>query len=285
MSARIDDSAHILAVGLTVSDLERSLAFYTYNLGLRVTHQEADSAGLGAGGGAPFLFLQEHRGARRVPSATGLYHFAVLVPRRADLGSALLAMAARQTRFSGFADHLVSEAIYLSDPDGNGIEVYRDRPREAWTHEGSFVRMTVDPLDLEGIAAEADAAPEQWQGLPAGTRLGHIHLQVSSIPETEAFYGTILGFDLTARLGPQASFFSAGGYHHHIGANTWMSEGSTPPAPASAGLREFQVALPSEASVRRIRDQITGAGLAVIDTETGIVVRDPSGISVRLRAA
>ncbi len=282
MDFHIDDQAVVSAVSVTVSDLDRALAFYTRNIGLRLFDRAPDSARMGAPDGRPFLHLHEHRNARHVRGTTGLYHFAILVPSRAELARALMAMAERGTRFTGFADHLVSEALYLSDPDGNGIEIYRDRPREEWTREGGFVRMTVDPLDLDGLAAEAAGGVETWNGLPAGTRLGHIHLHVASIDASERFYTTVFGFDLTARLGRQASLFSAGGYHHHIGVNTWAGEGAPPPPPDAVGLREFHVALPSEAGVRALRDRVTGAGMPVIDTDSGLVVRDPSGNTVRV---
>ncbi len=282
MDFRIDEQAVVSAVAITVSDLDRALAFYTRNAGLHLFQREPDSARLGAPDGPPFLFLHEHRNARHPRGTSGLYHFAILLPSRTELARALTAMLERGTRFTGFADHLVSEALYLSDPDGNGIELYRDRPRQEWTREGGFVRMTVDPLDLDGLAAEAAASVEPWSGLPAGTRLGHIHLHVSSIEASERFYSAVFGFDLTARLGRQASFFSAGGYHHHIGVNTWAGEGAPPPPPDAVGLREFHIELPSEAGVRALRDRVTGAGMPVIDTDSGLVVRDPSGNTLRV---
>jgi catechol 2,3-dioxygenase len=184
----------------------------------------------------------------------------------------------------GAADHLVSEALYLADPEGNGIELYRDRPREEWIRDAGGVRMATDPLDVEALLAEGGAASEPWAGLPEGTRMGHIHLRVAEIPATERFYRDVLGFDLTARYGDSASFFSAGGYHHHIAANTWGSAGA-PPLPAGAlGLREFTVALPNQAELKRVAARIQAAGIPMDETADGmdktadgILVKDPAG--------
>lgn len=207
----IDPATQVGVISLTVADLDRSVAFYTDALGFSVLQRGAAAATLGVAG-MPLLLLTEHSGARPWPVyATGLYHFAILVPSRSDLGRWLRHWFALGYPMPGQADHLVSEALYLSDPDGNGIEIYRDRPRGTWTWANGQVRMATDPLDIRGLLAEADQHDEPWTGLAAGTRLGHIHLQVGDIPAAAAFYHGVLGFNIVAQL-PSALFVSAGGY-------------------------------------------------------------------------
>ena len=239
-------------VTLRVASLERSAEFYEQVLGFRpvpgasagTLERSADSQVLGSEDGTPLLTLLERPGARPMPRrASGLYHFAILLPTRAELGRALRRLADAGIEV-GSADHLVSEALYISDPDGNGIEIYRDRPRSAWKWNGSTVQMAVDPLDLQGLLAEAAREPRPGTGLPAGTRMGHVHLQVSDIAQALAFYQGLLGFELTAQM-QGAAFISAGKYHHHLGLNTWQSRGA-PPAPAgTAGLESLVVEVPN----------------------------------------
>src|SRR4051812_31941684 len=178
----------------------------------------------------------------RPPGTTGLFHLAILVPTRVELARA----ARRVMRFgwslTGASDHLVSEALYLNDPEGNGIEIYRDRPREEWRYdERGEMQMATIPLDLDGVMGELAPDANGDAGMPAGTRTGHVHLQVSELPAAEEFYEHGLGFDVTVRSYPGALFVSAGGYHHHIGMNTWTSQGGSPPPPGSRGLDWFQV--------------------------------------------
>ncbi len=226
----LDPATQVGLLSLTVADLERSLTFYTDVFGFALLARAGANATLGAGG-TPLLLLTEHAGASPWPhdryGYTGLYHFAILVPSRADLGRWLRHWLERGMPLPGQGDHLVSEALYISDPDGNGIEIYRDRPRAEWTWVNGQVRMAVDPVDIQGVLAEGDRAGQAWDGLPAGTRLGHMHLQVGDIATARAFYCGVLGFDLVAEM-PTALFVSAGGYHHHIGMNTWHSQGAQP---------------------------------------------------------
>jgi catechol 2,3-dioxygenase len=176
------------------------------------------------------------------------------------------------------SDHLVSEALYLSDPDGNGIELYRDRPRGEWAYDDGQLQMATLPLDLRSLADELAAADGPQTIVPAGTTIGHVHLQVASIPEAEAFYHGVLGFDVIVRGYPGALFVSAGGYHHHLGLNTWHSAGSGPAAPGAVGLRSYEVALPNQAELARVLDRVRDAGLALeAHGADSAAVRDPSG--------
>ena len=275
-----DSSIHpattIGAVYLTVADLDRSLRFYQEALGFQVRQRAGDTARLGAGGPADLLVLAERPGARPTRRTTGLYHFAVLVPARLELARSLRRLAETRTPLQGFSDHLVSEAIYLADPDGNGIEIYRDRPREEWPRKNDQIQMATDPLDLDGILAELERETEPWSGLHPQTTIGHIHLHVADLGAAQAFYHGVLGFDLIQRLAGSADFVSAGGYHHHIGYNTWAGVGAPPPPPDAAGLRYFVVRLPNDAELARVADRVRKAGLPLEETEAGLLTRDPS---------
>jgi catechol 2,3-dioxygenase len=281
----IHPSTRIGAVSLTVSNLSRSLKYYQDNIGFRLRETARNTAYLGAGGRDLLLLTEDSRATRPPEYSTGLYHFAILTPSRLDLAHALSRLVETNTPLQGFSDHLVSEAIYLADPDGNGIEIYRDRPREEWPLTNGRLRMASDPLDLEGLSRELVDQPERQRELPAGTIIGHMHLKVSRIDETERFYRDVLGFSLMQRFGPAATFLSAGGYHHHIGANTWAGTNAPPPPAGSVGLRWFEVLLPDEASLASVVGRLEGAGIAVEPEEAGMLTRDPSGNGVYLRLA
>ncbi len=261
-------------VELTVSDLERSLDYYRKAIGLGVRQEVDGRASLG--GDSELLVLHEVPGAQPAPRNTGLFHFALLVPERRDLAVWLAHAIREQVPMTGVSDHFVSEALYLRDPDGHGIEIYADRPREVW--EGQVARMTTEPLDLENLLGELDD-PEQepFDGLPGGTVMGHVHLQVAEIPETLRFYRDVMGFDEMATLGSQATFLAAGGYHHHVGANTWASAGAPPPPEHSASLRLATVVLPDSASRDEVVGRVAATGQDPEETPEGPVVRDPSG--------
>ena len=262
------------AVELTVSDLERSLDYYRRSIGLGIREQGNGRASLG--GDSELLVLHEVPGAEPAPRNTGLFHFALLVPERRDLAAWLAHAIREQVPMTGVSDHFVSEALYLRDPDGHGIEIYADRPRELW--EGQVARMTTEPLDLENLLRELDD-PEQetFDGLPGGTVMGHVHLQVADIPETLRFYRDVMGFDEMATLGSQATFLAAGGYHHHVGANTWASAGASPPPEGSASLRLASVVLPDSASRDEVVGRVAAIGQDPEEKPEGPVVRDPSG--------
>ncbi len=270
-------------LALTVADLARSLAFYQEVLGFALL-QEADGYAILGAVTTPLLALHEQQGAQPAPpNATGLYHFAILLPTRADLARALLHLVESGYPLGGASDHLVSEALYLSDPDGNGIEIYRDRPRDEWPHRNGQLQMGTDPLDLHALLAEAQSQPHPWNGLPSGTRLGHMHLQVADIPQARDFYHGVLGFDVIfdwERMG--ALFVSAGGYHHHLGLNTWQSRGGRPAPEGSAGLRYFTVHLPDADALAPLLARLDSAGVPYREEEGGIVIEDPWHNSILL---
>ncbi|MBI5650250.1 MAG: VOC family protein [Chloroflexi bacterium] len=268
-------------VRIAVSDLQRALDFYQNTLGFKLHRREGNHARLGAGEN-DLLVLDELPNARRVNRATGLYHFAMRVPSRVALAHALKQLADTNAPLQGFADHLVSEAIYLADPDGNGIEIYRDRPRDEWRDARGNLKMGTEPLDVRGVLDELKNNGAPWHGLERGTVLGHMHLKVAHIADAEEFYCGILGFDFIMRYGPAALFVSAGGYHHHIGLNTWESAGA-PPLPSDAlGLREFVVRVPNRAELDPVIERAQKAGIAIRETDAGFVVRDPSQNEIAL---
>lgn len=278
---KLPAATHMGAVTLAVSDLERSVGYYTEIIGLRVLEQTGDSAVLGAGQ-TPLLRLQALPDARRQPSrTTGLYHVAILLPSRADLGRVIINFSQRQYRLEGVADHLVSEALYLSDPDGNGLEIYRDRPRDEWVWDGERVRMSTDPLDVEGIVASVPDPDQPFTGMPDGTVIGHVHLRVADVAQARAFYVDTLGFDPVAEW-RGALFVSAGRYHHHLGLNTWQSAGA-PPAPAdSVGLREFVIVLPDEDSVQALVGRLSANGIPHEQAGDRLVFDDPFSNRIRV---
>jgi catechol 2,3-dioxygenase len=260
-------------VHLTVANLERALTFYQDKLGFQLHWRDGDTAYLGAGG-SDLLVLTELPGARSVSGVTGLYHFAILTPSRVALAQSLRHLAETRTPLQGFSDHLVSEALYLADPDGNGIEIYRDRPRGEWPRQNGQLQMATDPLDIEGILAELGPQPEPWTGLQPETIIGHVHLHMATIPGAEAFYIDTLGFDPILRYGPSASFVSAGGYHHHLGLNTWAGVNAPPPPPDAVGLRYFSITLPDAAALAAVVERIEQTGVAFQEKDEVVFLRD-----------
>ena len=280
---RLPEATRLGAVRLQVADLSRSLDWYRRVLGLRVLDQTPGRAALGPqGADAVLVELHERPGAAPVPrrGRLGLYHFALLLPDRAALARFVRHLGAIGER-AGMSDHRVSEALYLSDPDGLGIEVYADRPRAEWRHEGRQLVMATDPLDLDRLLPEAGSA--EWAGLPAGTVLGHVHLFVADLARAEAFYHAGLGFDKVVWSYPGALFLSAGGYHHHLGTNTWAT-GAAPAAEADARLLEWEIVLPGEADVEAAASSLAAAGVAVAREPGGTTASDPWGTLLRLRA-
>lgn len=285
---RLPDETHLGPVVLQVSDLARSSAFYERVLGLRVVARDASQAVLAPGGtSAALIELRERPGARpaRRRGRLGLFHFAILLPDRASLGRFVRHLAEIGVQ-AGAGDHLVSEAFYLSDPDGLGIEVYADRPRETWRRVGRELMMATDPVDVAGLVRAAGDEP--WTGMPAGTVMGHVHLHVGDIPGAAAFYSEALGFDRMVWHYPGALFLGAGGYHHHLGTNTWAGPAAAPSADDDARLVEWTIELPDAASVEATARSLARAGHPA-ERSGGppgagdLVTRDPWGAQIRLR--
>lgn len=286
-TAAIAAGTHMGAVRLSVADVERSIAYYAEAIGLVPVRREETVVALGAPEGEPreLLVLEEVRGAAPADGYPGLYHFALLLPERVDLARFVAHAARNRIPVSGASDHFVSEAIYLRDPDHHGIEIYWDRPRELW--EGQVgERMGTWALDVEALLAELpDPATEPFDGLAGGTVMGHVHLRAADVPETVAFYRDVLGFELTAQLGDQAAFLAAGGYHHHLGANTWETRRSGPAPDDTARLLEVTILLPDAEERERVATRLDGAGVPVQREGEALAVRDPSGIPLRLGVA
>ena len=275
-------------VRLQVGDLDRSLTYYDRVLGLRVLHRGDAAATLGAWGDAvPLVELRELRGAVPVPrrGRLGLYHFALLLPDRASLGRFVAHLAAIREP-AGSADHLVSEALYLTDPDGLGIEVYADRPRSSWRMQGRALAMASDPLGLDDLVRAG--AGEPWTGAPPGTRVGHVHLFVADLERAAAFYHGGLGLDRIVLDFPGALFMSAGGYHHHLGTNIWAA-GAPPAGAGDARLLEWTIRLPRPADVEAAARSLERAGYDVgrdpASATASATARDPWGTQVRLTAS
>ncbi len=277
------------AVHLRVSDLDRSQSFYERVLGLNASEQPDGSILLGGAARLPPLLslVGDSSATPRDPRQTGLFHFAILVPTRRDLAVALVRLAQNGWRLSGASDHLVSEALYLDDPDGNGIEIYHDRDRSEWRRDADGrPEMATLPLTLDGLLAELDTTPIDPAAdafMPAGTRIGHVHLQVAELREIEQFYASVLGFEVTVRGYPGALFVAADGYHHHIGLNTWNSRGGNAPGPRSVGLRSYEVRLGSDDALGAVMARLEAAGATLEPTASGAtLVRDPSGNALLL---
>ena len=275
---RLPDKTHVGAVRLLVRDLPQSLAYYEQVLGLRPLAVEHERATLASHDGRLLVELQTRRGigpARR--GAFGLYHFAILLPDRAALGRFAAHVASLGIRV-GMADHLVSESLYLWDPDGLGVEVYADRPPSAWKTNGRELAMATDPLDIASVIAEG--AGVTWDGAPAGTTIGHVHLHVGSLDRAEAFYQRALGFDKTVWSYPGALFMSAAGYHHHLGTNVW-SPGPGPGA-NEAQLLEWELVVPSRDDVAAVGQSLRAAGYAAEHTSSGLIAADPWQTRIRV---
>lgn len=281
MSYHIHPETSLGTVVLKVSNLERSIQFYTDVIGFKILRREGNIVDLTPDGVKSMLRLEElENAAERLPrTTTGLYHFAILVPDRKSLGLSLRELIANGLRV-GQGDHGFSEALYVSDPDRNGIEIYADRPQSAWRDdEGEFYMMS-DPVDIEGLLAEAGDEP--WEGLSKGTTMGHVHFHVADLRVTEAFYCGLLGFDAMIRMMDQALFISAGGYHHHIGLNTWAGVGAPPPPPNATGLKLFTILLPNQTEVDAILANFQAADVPYEQQQGGWLVKDPSGIGILL---
>ena len=265
-------------VALTVSDLDAQQDFYERALGLHALERTDDTVLMGPAGGPVLLRLSGRPQAPARPAhSTGLFHFAILVPDRVELARALPRLAHAGAGLTGASDHLVSEALYLRDPEGNGIEIYRDRPRDQWPSAAGQLRMDTLPLDLDDVLGELEGAPPAADGLAAGTRMGHVHLQVADIEEARAFYEDALGLDVTVGWLPSALFLSHDGYHHHVGVNTWASAGAPPPPPGALGLDRYELLLRDPAEIDAVAARLEAAAAPAERTPEGLLTADPSG--------
>jgi catechol 2,3-dioxygenase len=272
---------HIARVDLRVTDIDKALSFYRDVVGLEVVEQDSHSAHLQSRGGPGFLSLNSSGVTRPAdPTATGLFHTALRFPSRPALGDALARLVEAGLEI-GAGDHLVSEALYIDDPDGNGVELYWDRPVDEWPAPagGMIVPMATLAVDLQGLFDEGSGRAAAGEPAPSGTNIGHVHLQVSDVDQTIAFYSKVLGLDLTARLGSSAGFFSSNGYHHHIGANTWRSRGQVAPGRDRAGLERIVLATSRE-EIESLRSRLAEAGVEIAGHDQGLVVIDPDGIEL-----
>ena len=277
----IDKAASIGAVTLGVADLPMMTRYYQEIIGLKQLESGTSGAALGIDG-QPFLRLEQRDGHQH-KAHSGLFHLAILLPTRPHLGQWLKHyLSSMNQMIGGAGDHLVSEALYLNDPEGNGVEIYWDRPRQMWKYENGKVKMATLAVDLADLAAQASADP--FQGLPSGTTLGHIHLQVDQVAPAEAFYRDQVGLGHSTNY-PGATFLGAGGYHHHIGANTWNSRGRGQPPAGSLGLINFSLRLPTKAARLQLLDHLAANNIAIDSSGETPEIKDPAGNIIRLTVA
>jgi catechol 2,3-dioxygenase len=278
---RLPAATSVGAVTLQVADLERSLQFYRTTLGLAELGRDVGLAVVGAGA-RPLVELRERRGARPAGRGRhGLFHFAILLPDRPSLGRFVQHLSNLGVP-AGAGDHLVSEAFYLSDPDGLGIEVYADRPRASWRRKGRELVMATDPVDVAAVVAAGGGGV--WAGMPQGTTMGHVHLHVGDLELASRFYCEALGFDRIVWGYPGALFLSAGGYHHHLGTNIWAGSGARSPESDQAQLLEWTLELPDSGAVRGAAANLESAGFTaeIAPEATAARTRDPWGTPLRL---
>lgn len=277
---RLPEDSHLGAVRLQVSNLARSIQWYQSVLGLDVSGKAATDASLIVKGESmPLIELREKKDVRPVPRSglLGLYHYAILLPDRLALGRFIRHLA-ELGMHAGMSDHFVSEAVYISDPDGLGIEVYADRPRSQWKVEDRQLSMTTLPLNARALVEAAGEEP--WAGLPKGTVIGHVHLFVGDIDRAAAFYHDLVGFDKVVWSYPGALFMSAGGYHHHLGTNIWAAQ-APPASDDDAKLIEWEIVVPSAEDVRAVEASVA-AGASVQREGDSVLLRDPWGTAVRV---
>ena len=285
MSDVIHPATHIGAIALAVSNLEQAAHFYTNYLGMpQLPFESIDPWRTFGAGGRHLVRLTAAAGAALNPRLPGLFHMAILMPDRFELARTLYQLAESNYHLQGASDHGVSEALYLADPLGNGIEIYSDRPQSEWPRdEQGNIDMVTKALNLDRLLFELKGKIEPWKGIDPRTRIGHVHLQVNNIPAAEHFYTQVIGLELQQRYDNQASFLSAGGYHHHVGINTWNSRGAAPAPEDAAGLRYFELLLPDAAALSEVTARIEAAELPVSPSDGGVLVKDPSGNGVLLR--
>jgi catechol 2,3-dioxygenase len=280
--AELPGGTRLGAIRLRVHNVETTRSFYENTIGLRVLGTDDGVTALGTDDHALIELLADPTASSRPPRSTGLFHLALLTPTRGDLARALRRVIESGWSLSGASDHLVSEALYLSDPEGNGIELYRDRPRDDWLIADDELQMATLPLDLNDLLAEPLPTASDL-GMAPETRLGHVHLQVADLQAAEEFWVGALGFDVIVRGYPGALFVSAGGYHHHVGLNTWAGVGAPRPPEDARGLVRFEVLLPEENDVRDAADRLAAVAPVESDDDGGVLAADPSGNRVLVR--
>lgn len=280
MSFHSAPNTYVSQVHLRVMNLERSENFYQDMLGLRVLKKEEGKITLSANGTDPLITIEQPESVQPHRSRqAGLYHVALLLPSRKDLAAILYHLLKEEYPLQGGSDHAVSEAVYLADPDGNGIELYRDRPSTEWKWENGRVYMPTVAMD-EHILDELDG--KVWNGMPEKTIIGHIHLQVADLKKAESFYCKGLGFNLVSQYDNQADFISTGGYHHHIGLNVWMSKGRPADGSVTAGMKEFILDYPDPTARMEAVERVKAMGASISEEGDGIRVTDPSQIEILL---
>jgi catechol 2,3-dioxygenase len=273
-------NTYVTNVEIKVSDLQRSLTYYKEIIGFKVLLQESNRATLTADGKTALLtIVQLESVEQKTRTTSGLYHFALLLPTRRDLAN-IITHFRQSSVYFGASDHDVSEALYLRDPDENGIEIYVDRPENDWTWRNDQVYMVTEPLNIPAILVEANGS---WEGLPAHTVMGHIHLSVSSLATAEEFYTKGLGFDIVTRYGEQALFISTGRYHHHIGLNTWYSKGAPKLGENQIGLKSYTLRLDNEVQANKLKANLRQIGATVTDINGGFQTEDPAGNVILLK--
>ncbi len=272
------------AVGMIVRDLGLLTTYYRDLLGLTVIERSANSVRLGTAGVALLELAQKADALPDDAREAGLYHTAFLMPTRADLARWILHAGKCRAPITGASDHDVSEAIYLDDPEGNGVEVYSDRPHERWRRDGELIFQKTDPLDIDAIVREIDPATASYPGAPEGLRVGHIHLRVGNVAKAEEFYLGTLGLAVTRRR-TGATFMSTGGYHHHIAANVWHSDGAGARNEKRAGLAWFEIETADAATLDALAKRLSAAGAPVSAIPGGIAADDPWGTHIRFTAA
>lgn len=281
---RLPEALHDGPVTLLVRDRATLLPWYRTVLGFVEQASGPTRSVLGAPGGVPLVILQDAGAARgHDPRTAGLFHVAYLMPSREDLARWVAHLAAKQIPIDGASDHLVSEAFYLHDPEGNGIEVYRDRPRAEWRRDGEGVAMDTLPADIQGLLTLGQTLKDRFDTAPAGTTVGHVHLKVADLAATKAFYIDALGFDLMATY-PGALFVAAGGYHHHLGLNVWQSRGRPRVAGTETGLIETTLVLPGGTGIDTAAGRLSNAGFDVVASGADAIATDPAGLKLHLIA-
>lgn len=275
------ENKYVKQIVLKVRDLNKSLVFYQEILGLEILEKKVNKVLLTADGATAMITLTSSGDIiEKLPNRTGLYHFAILLPDRFQLGLFLKNMREKNYEITGGSDHGVSEAIYLKDPDDNGIEVYADLDTSEWNRKNGQIEMVTESLDYEGILNEA--ANSEWDGMPKKAKIGHIHFQVSDLEKAKKFYVQGLGFDIIQRLGKSALFLSTGGYHHHIGLNTWDIKGADTLPENSAGLEYYTLNFPDQKKRNESLENLKKMGYKVIEKDNGIFTEDPAGNVIKL---